>query len=142
MKQVAPPRLMASAPVLLVKNLVQSAHHYRDAMGFTFPKFWGDPPSFVILRRDGMYLMLKQADDPAHVLCYWTVSKGLGTSISGYRTRPRFTLSSSVTARRSTIPSAISRMDAESLVCRILTATTSVSGRKSPPEQRNRGDVH
>jgi hypothetical protein len=24
-----------------------------------------------------MYLMLKQADDPAHVLCYRTVSKGL-----------------------------------------------------------------
>jgi uncharacterized glyoxalase superfamily protein PhnB len=77
MKKVAPPRLIASAPVLLVKNVVHSAHYYRDAMGFIFPKFWGDPPSFVILRRDGMHLMLKQTDDAAHVLCYWTVSKGL-----------------------------------------------------------------
>jgi hypothetical protein len=77
MNSVAPPRLIASAPVLLVRNVVASAHHYRDAMGFTFPNFWGDPPSFVILRRDGMHLMLKQADDPAHVIAHWTVSKGL-----------------------------------------------------------------
>jgi uncharacterized glyoxalase superfamily protein PhnB len=77
MNQVPPPRLIASAPVLLVKNVVESAQHYRDALGFTFPKLWGEPPSFVILRRDGMSLMLKQADDPAHVLRYWTVSEGL-----------------------------------------------------------------
>jgi predicted enzyme related to lactoylglutathione lyase len=77
MNSAAPPRLMASAAVLLVKDVVASANYYRDSMGFTFPKLWGDPPSFVILRRDGIYLMLKQADNPADILCYWTVSKGL-----------------------------------------------------------------
>jgi uncharacterized glyoxalase superfamily protein PhnB len=68
---------MASAPVLLVRNVVASASHYRDALGFTFPRFWGDPPSFVIVRRDGMSLMLKQADDPEDVRPHWKVSKGM-----------------------------------------------------------------
>jgi uncharacterized glyoxalase superfamily protein PhnB len=71
------PRLLASAPILLVKDVVVSASHYRDVLGFTFPRFWGDPPSFVILRRDGMSLMLKQADDPAEVRPHWRVSKGM-----------------------------------------------------------------
>jgi hypothetical protein len=39
---------------------VKSANHYRDAMGFPYERFWGEPPSFVILYRDGMYLMLKE----------------------------------------------------------------------------------
>jgi uncharacterized glyoxalase superfamily protein PhnB len=71
------PRLLETAAILLVKNVVASANHYRDALGFSFPRFWGDPPSFVILRRDGMSLMLKQADDPTDVRPHWKVSKGL-----------------------------------------------------------------
>ena len=67
-------RLIASAPVLLVKDVVTAANHYRDAMGFTYDKFHGDPPCFVILRRDGMYVMLKQATDPKHIVPHWTVS--------------------------------------------------------------------
>jgi uncharacterized glyoxalase superfamily protein PhnB len=77
MSEPNPPRLMASAPVLLVHDVVASAHHYRNALGFTFPNFWGDPPSFVILRRDGLALMLKQADDAAHVRPHWKVSQSL-----------------------------------------------------------------
>ena len=73
----SPPRLIACAPVLLVKNLVASAHHYRDTMGFAFSQLWGDPPSFTILRRDGLSLMIKQADDPADVRPHWKVSSGL-----------------------------------------------------------------
>ena len=34
---------------------------YRDALGFTYERFWGDPPDFVILRRNGLHLMLSQA---------------------------------------------------------------------------------
>lgn len=62
--QPAPARLTASAPVLLVRDVVKSANHYRDALGFSYERFWGEPPDFVILRRDGMFLMLNQA--PAH----------------------------------------------------------------------------
>jgi hypothetical protein len=71
------PRLTASATVLLVKDVVKAADHYRDAMGFAYDRFWGEPPSFVILHRDGMYVMLKQSDDPKHVVPYWTVSDNL-----------------------------------------------------------------
>jgi hypothetical protein len=69
-----PAKLTASAPVLLVKDVVKAANHYRDAMGFGYERFWGEPPSFVILHRDGMYVMLKQAYDPKHVVPHWTVS--------------------------------------------------------------------
>jgi hypothetical protein len=56
-------RLIASAPVLRVKNVVAAANHYRDAMGFDYGRFYGEPESFVILERDDMYLMLKRVDD-------------------------------------------------------------------------------
>jgi hypothetical protein len=61
-------KLTASAPVLLVKDVVAGANHYRDKMGFAYERFWGEPPSFVILHRDGMYIMLRQAADPKHVV--------------------------------------------------------------------------
>lgn len=72
-----PAKLTSSAPVFLVRDVVAAANHYRDAMGFHYERFWGDPPGFVILHRDGMYLMLKQAEDPAHVVPHWTVSDKL-----------------------------------------------------------------
>jgi len=72
-----PAKLTASSPVLLVRDVVASANHYRDTMGFAYDHFYGDPPAFVILHRDGMYLMLKQADDPAHIVPLWTVSDKL-----------------------------------------------------------------
>jgi len=63
--------------VLLVRDVVSAANHYRDAMGFEYERFWGEPPSFVILHRDGMYVMLKQAVDPKHVVPHRTVSDSL-----------------------------------------------------------------
>lgn len=72
-----PAKLLSSSPVFLVRDVVAAANHYRDTMGFHYERFWGDPPGFVILHRDGMYLMLKQAEDPAHVVPLWTVSDKL-----------------------------------------------------------------
>jgi len=70
-------RLTASAPVLLVRDVVAAANHYRDAMGFHYERFWGEPPSFVILKRDEMFVMLRQAEDPAHVVPHWKVAHNL-----------------------------------------------------------------
>jgi uncharacterized glyoxalase superfamily protein PhnB len=70
-------KLTASAAVLLVKDVVAAANHYRDKMGFDYKRLWGEPPSFVILNRDGQKLMLKQADDARHVVPHWTVSDKL-----------------------------------------------------------------
>lgn len=68
-------RLTASAPVLLVKDVTAAANHYRDALGFSYDRFHGEPRSFVILERDGMFMMLRQASDPKHVVPHWTVSE-------------------------------------------------------------------
>jgi hypothetical protein len=59
----APRALIASAAVLRVRDVVASANHYRDAMGFDYDRFYGQPPVFVIVGRDDMYLMLKQVAD-------------------------------------------------------------------------------
>lgn len=71
------PELSSSAAVLLVKDVFAAADHYRDKLGFAYDGFFGEPPSFCILHRDGCYLMLKQADDPKHVIPHWTVSAKL-----------------------------------------------------------------
>jgi hypothetical protein len=56
-------KLIASAPVLRVRDVVAAAKHYRDAMGFSYERFFGEPPVFVIVERDDMYLMLKRVSD-------------------------------------------------------------------------------
>ncbi|QDT69989.1 Glyoxalase-like domain protein [Planctomycetes bacterium MalM25] len=69
--------LTGSSAILLVQDVVAAAEHYRDAMGFDYPRFWGDPPSFVILHRDNHHLMLRQADEPSHVVPHWKVAEKL-----------------------------------------------------------------
>jgi len=53
-------KLSSVAPVFLVRDVEASAAHYRDCLGFTFERFWGEPPSFVMMRRDGLTIMLAQ----------------------------------------------------------------------------------
>jgi len=74
---MAQAKLTGSAPILLVRDVAAAANHYRDALGFSSVQFVGEPPTFVILARDGLRLMLKQADDPRHVVPHWTVSSKL-----------------------------------------------------------------
>lgn len=70
-------KLISSAPVLFVRDVQAAAEHYRDAMGFAFDRFWGEPPSFVILGRDGLHVMLKSVDDHAAIVPRWQVSDSL-----------------------------------------------------------------
>lgn len=69
-------RLTGVAPVLLVSDVMASAHHYRDAMGFTCEGFYGEPTSFAILERDGLRLMLQQSD-PANIKPHWKIASGI-----------------------------------------------------------------
>ncbi len=57
------PKIIGSAPILLVKDVVASANYYRDKVGFNYDRFWGEPPCFCILHRDGFLLMLSQVGD-------------------------------------------------------------------------------
>lgn len=61
-------KLLSSAPVLLVKDVVAAANYYRDKVGFAYDEFYGDPPGFVILYRDGLCLMLRQVEDESFVV--------------------------------------------------------------------------
>lgn len=67
-------RLTSSAPVLLVRDVVAAANHYRDVLGFTYERFWGSPPDFVILRRDGLHLMLSLAPAGVPIVPNWKVN--------------------------------------------------------------------
>ena len=48
------------APVLMVSDVQASAAYYRDKLGFNYDRFWGEPPTFVMLRRDGLMIMLAE----------------------------------------------------------------------------------
>lgn len=50
------------APYFVVPDVFATAEHYRDAFGFTITGFFGEPPSFTIVRRDQIAIMLKQGD--------------------------------------------------------------------------------
>ena len=67
------PKIIASAPVLLVSDVVASANYFRDCVGFQYDRFWGEPPDFCICNRDGHYLMLGRVDDPAKIVPYWKI---------------------------------------------------------------------
>ena len=61
--------MMQSAPFFLVDDVYASAEHYRDVFGFGFEQFWGEPPRFVMVRRDDIIIMLRQpATDEASVM--------------------------------------------------------------------------
>jgi predicted enzyme related to lactoylglutathione lyase len=40
------------SPSFLVDDVVKSAEYYRDVLGFSFDRYWGEPPCFVIVIRD------------------------------------------------------------------------------------------
>ena len=55
-----PPR-WAVAPYFLVDDVVATANYYRDKLGFTFERFWGEPPCFCMVARGGVVIMLSQS---------------------------------------------------------------------------------
>jgi len=61
------PQLVAINPYFLVGDVHATAEYYRDVLGFGFDQFWGDPPAFVMVKRDGIQIMLRQParDDAA-----------------------------------------------------------------------------
>ena len=61
-------KIIGSASILLVKDVIASANYYRDKVGFNYDRFWGEPPGFCILYRDGFHLMLKQVEDEKYVV--------------------------------------------------------------------------
>ena len=42
----------------IVDDVVKSAEYYRDVLGFSFERYWGEPPCFVMMERDGVEFFL------------------------------------------------------------------------------------
>jgi uncharacterized glyoxalase superfamily protein PhnB len=52
-------QLLKVSPYFFVEDIVRAAEYYRDKLGFHFDRYWGEPACFVMVRRDGMQLMLR-----------------------------------------------------------------------------------
>lgn len=52
------------APYFIVDDVVSTANYYRDKLGFSYERFWNDPPSFCMVRRSGVTIMLAQLEQP------------------------------------------------------------------------------
>lgn len=48
------------APYFIVDDVVATANFYRDKLGFSYERFWGEPPCFCMVRRRGIVIMLSQ----------------------------------------------------------------------------------
>jgi len=62
---MAQPRLTRAAPSFAVADVFETAEYYRDVLGFRFDQIWGNPPSFVMLERDDVVVMMKQVKPEA-----------------------------------------------------------------------------
>lgn len=48
------------APNFVVDDVVASANYYRDTLGFQYERVWNEPPSFCMVHRSGVVIMLSQ----------------------------------------------------------------------------------
>jgi catechol 2,3-dioxygenase-like lactoylglutathione lyase family enzyme len=65
------------APVLLVRDIVASANYYRDKLGFSYDRFWGEPPNFCMVQRDGNTMMLSLVHPGTELMPHWKVVNGM-----------------------------------------------------------------
>jgi catechol 2,3-dioxygenase-like lactoylglutathione lyase family enzyme len=52
---------LEAAPFLLVDDVVKAGEYYRDVLGFELGRYFGEPPGFVIVRRNAARIMLRQS---------------------------------------------------------------------------------
>lgn len=53
------------APYFHVHDVVATANYYRDKLGFAYERFWGEPPAFCMVHRNGVVFMLSQVERTA-----------------------------------------------------------------------------
>jgi catechol 2,3-dioxygenase-like lactoylglutathione lyase family enzyme len=51
----------------LVEDVVKSAEFYRDVLGFSFHRYWGEPPCFVMMGREGVHFFLSTGGPEAQI---------------------------------------------------------------------------
>lgn len=70
-------KVISGAPVLLVRDVVASANYFRDCLGFTYERFWGEPAGFCMVKRDDNVVMLSQAPPDADLQPHWQIVDGM-----------------------------------------------------------------
>lgn len=70
---MTPPQLTGVAPILLVKDVQASADYWRDKLGFSVTRMWGEPPKFCMPNRDGLTIMLSQVPNGFVIKPHWEV---------------------------------------------------------------------
>ncbi len=63
-------KIISSAPILPVKDVTHSAEWYRDKCGFQINNFYGEPPTFCMINRNGFYLMFAKCK-PEKIIPNW-----------------------------------------------------------------------
>ena len=48
------------APYFIVDDVGATANYYRDKLGFNYDRLWNEPPSFCMVEREGVVIMLAQ----------------------------------------------------------------------------------
>jgi len=84
------------APYFIVDDVVTTADYYRDKLGFHYERFWNEPPSFCMVKRNGIVIMLAQLEKTGVMRPNRIVDPGgkPGTPIFGLKTLTRLILSS------------------------------------------------
>jgi Glyoxalase/Bleomycin resistance protein/Dioxygenase superfamily len=54
---------LEAAPYFLVDDVFATAEYYRDKLGFHFDTFFGEPPAFVIVKRNTTRMMFRQGPE-------------------------------------------------------------------------------
>jgi predicted enzyme related to lactoylglutathione lyase len=62
-----PPARWSIAPYFFVNDVVAAANYYRDKFGFSYSRFWNEPPSFCMVSRSGVVIMLAQNNQPGAI---------------------------------------------------------------------------
>lgn len=55
-------KIISSASILLVEDVVRSAEWYKEKCGFVIEKYYGEPPTFCIINRNGFYIMFAKCE--------------------------------------------------------------------------------
>lgn len=55
------------APYFIVDDVVTTANYYRDKLGFQYKRFWNEPPSFCMVYRNGVVIMLAQVENTGNM---------------------------------------------------------------------------
>ena len=62
------PQFIAASPVFPVDDAANTARYYRDKLGFTVEAAYGEPPYYVVVRRDEVRIHFSEREDTSRTI--------------------------------------------------------------------------